>query len=81
VLDEYIDVGPFGEERFFGPSQISLTVRSVLEKLAETREISPRRRDVAVCLDAVRPQSFSPLWYPPVRRRTRDEDVIAGLDG
>jgi hypothetical protein len=79
VLDEYLDVRFLNEERFLRSPQISLTVGGVFQELSKTREIAACRRDVAVRLDAVRPQ-FAPLWNPAMRGGSRDEHVIARAD-
>ena len=62
-----------------GAAQVSLAVRCVLEQLAIPAEVALRRRDVAVGLDAVGPERVGGILdgEPPVRRRARDDDVVA----
>ena len=71
-----------GEERTVRLAQVALAVGGVLEELAVLAEIALGRRDVAVRLDAVRPQRLvaGDLGEPPVRRRPRDDDVVALAD-
>ena len=68
-----------GEQRAGGAAQVPLAVGRVLEQLAVLRQVALRRRDVGVGLDAVGPQRVlgGALRDPPVRRRPRDDDVVA----
>ena len=62
-------------------AQVALAVRRVLEQLPEPRQVALRWRDVRVGLDAVDPQRLAlATGQPAVRRRARDDDVVAGPD-
>ena len=90
VLDQYLDVGSFGDHGRDRSVQVSFTERCVLEQLAEAGKIALGRDDVTVRLDGVGTKWLVTLGDPSMRCGHRDQDVVTftglectedGLDG
>ncbi len=67
-------------ERTVGAAQVALAVRGRLEELALAGQVALRRADVPARLDHQQAQGIRALGHPPVRRRHRQQDVVAGAD-